>query len=214
MSIAKVKEFMKTRGRENDVLEFSVSSATVDLAAEALGCKPAHIAKTVSLYDKDGTGAVIVVTAGDRKIDNGKFKRLFGFKPHMIAWEDVEKLTGHAPGGVCPFVNPDGVKSTATYRLKITTTFTPRAARPTRRSALLPTKFTKLSDSSGWVDVTNPANNHENGVAARTSANLKVDGKSVSETGRGACGVSRRGIGRRTRLRRIPCRKNRQNAYI
>lgn len=156
MSIAKVKEFMKTRGRENDVLEFSVSSATVDLAAEALGCKPAHIAKTVSLYDKDGADAVIVVTAGDRKIDNGKFKRLFGFKPHMIAWEDVEKLTGHAPGGVCPFVNPDGVKKYCDVSLKDYDYVYPACGSSNSAIRLTPDEVYELSDSSGWVDVTKP----------------------------------------------------------
>lgn len=156
MSIAKVKEFMKTRGRENDVLEFSVSSATVDLAAEALGCEPAHIAKTVSLYDKDGAGAVIVVTAGDRKIDNGKFKRLFGFKPHMIAWEDVEKLTGHAPGGVCPVVNPDGVKKYCDVSLKDYDYVYPACGSSNSAIRLSPDEVYELSDSSGWVDVTKP----------------------------------------------------------
>lgn len=147
---------MKSRGRENDVLEFSVSSATVDLAADALGCEPAHIAKTVSLYDKTGENAVLVVTAGDRKIDNGKFKRLFGFKPHMIAWEDVEKMTGHAPGGVCPFANPDGVKKYCDVSLKDYDFVYPACGSSNSAIRLTPDEVYELSDSSEWVDVTKP----------------------------------------------------------
>lgn len=156
MSIAKVKEFMKTRGKEQDVLEFSVSSATVDLAAQALGCAPAHIAKTISLYDKSGEKAVLIVTAGDRKIDNGKFKRLFGFKPHMIAWEEVENLTGHAPGGVCPFANPSGTAKYCDISLKEYDYVYPACGSSNSAIKLTPDELFALSGSIDFVDVTKP----------------------------------------------------------
>lgn len=156
MAIAKVKEFMKSHGRENDVLEFDVSSATVDLAAEALGCEPAHIAKTVSLYDKTGENAVLIVTAGDRKIDNGKFKRLFGFKPHMIAWDDVERMTGHAPGGVCPFANPDGVAKYCDISLDRFDYVYPACGSSNSAIRLTPDELFGLSDAIDRIDVTKP----------------------------------------------------------
>lgn len=107
MSIEKVREFFKQQGKESDILEFDVSSATVELAAEAAGVIPARIAKSLSFYDNGG--CVIVVTAGDRKIDNSKFKQFFKMKARMLSAEDVYRFTGFEIGGVCPFAieNPD-----------------------------------------------------------------------------------------------------------
>ena len=84
--------------------------ATVELAAAALGVEGARIAKSMSFYEKEGDGCLIVVTAGDQKVDNAKFKHFFGMKAKMLKGEDVERLTGHAPGGVCPFCNPEGTR--------------------------------------------------------------------------------------------------------
>ncbi len=153
MSITKVKQFMAERGRENEVLELDLSSATVELAAIALGCEPARIAKTISLYDKSGENAVLVVTAGDRKIDNGKFKRAFGFKPHMIAFDDVERMTGHAPGGVCPFANPSGVKRYCDLSLKEYDFVFPACGSGNSAIKLTPDELAELADSLEWVDV-------------------------------------------------------------
>ena len=108
MSIQTVKAYLAAFGRDGDVREFDTSSATVELAAQALGVEPARIAKTLSF--QDGDGCLLVVAAGDAKIDNGKFKAAFGHKASMLAPDRVLALTGHAVGGVCPFALPEGVK--------------------------------------------------------------------------------------------------------
>lgn len=107
MAIEKVREYFKQFNIEDKILEFDVSSATVALAAEALGCAPERIAKTISLKKEDG--CVLVVAAGDAKVDNAKFKAEFGIKAKMLSPDEVEELCGHAIGGVCPFA----VKETA-----------------------------------------------------------------------------------------------------
>lgn len=109
MSVAVVKEYLKNFGLDNKVREFEVSSATVELAAEALSTEGARIAKTISLAKKEG-GCILVVCAGDYKIDNRKFKDKFGFKATMLSPDDALAMTGHAVGGVCPFALPEGVE--------------------------------------------------------------------------------------------------------
>ena len=101
MSITRVREFFKRYGLENKIMEFSASSATVALAAEALGVIEARIAKTLSFKKDDG--CILVVTAGDAKIDNTKFKSEFSMKARMLTPEEVITLVGHEIGGVCPF---------------------------------------------------------------------------------------------------------------
>lgn len=108
MSVSSVRAYLSLYGLADRIEEFNVSSATVELAAAALGTEGARIAKTVSLYGKDG-GCILIVSAGDYKIDNQKFKAHFGFKPKMLSPEDVLSMTGHAVGGVCPFALPAGV---------------------------------------------------------------------------------------------------------
>lgn len=108
MSIETVREWFRPLGRDGDVREFPVSSATVELAAAALSVEPARIAKTLSFAD--GDGCLLVVTAGDRKIDNAKFKAAFGMKARMLPPEEVLRLTGHPVGGVCPFALPEGTR--------------------------------------------------------------------------------------------------------
>ena len=106
MSIEKVRAYFSTQGMEHRVMEFPVSSATVELAAQALGCEPARIAKTLSFHVN--ANAVLVVAAGDARVDNKKFKAYFSSKAKMLGYDEVETLVGHAVGGVCPFaVNPD-----------------------------------------------------------------------------------------------------------
>lgn len=107
MSIENVKAYFKQFGMEERVREFTVSSATVELAAAALGCAPAHIAKTMSFMTPDGV--VLIVAAGDARIDNHKFKEAFHTKAKMLAYDEVEPLVGHPVGGVCPFAVNDGV---------------------------------------------------------------------------------------------------------
>ena len=101
MSIEKAKNYLKQFGADSRVLEFDVSSATVELAAQAVGCEPARIAKTMSFRTNDGV--ILIVAAGDAKVDNPKYKARFGCKAKMLAFEEVEPEIGHAVGGVCPF---------------------------------------------------------------------------------------------------------------
>ena len=105
MAIERVKAFFKEKGMEDRIQEFETSSATVALAAQALGCAENRIAKTLSFHVDEKV--VLVVAAGDAKIDNPKYKAFFGTKAKMLAFEEAEPLIGHAVGGVCPFaVNP------------------------------------------------------------------------------------------------------------
>ena len=108
MSIERAREYLKQFGIEDRMQELPVSSATVALAAEALGCAPQRIAKTLSFLV--GDGAILIVAAGDVKIDNSKYKKQFGAKAKMLSPEQVTELIGHAIGGVCPFGVNEGVK--------------------------------------------------------------------------------------------------------
>lgn len=101
MSIAAVREYFRQYGLEERVQEFDVSSATVDLAAAALGCAPERIAKSLTFLV--GDRCVMIVTAGDAKIDNSKYKNQFGTKAKMLSAEQVKEMVGHTVGGVCPF---------------------------------------------------------------------------------------------------------------
>lgn len=106
MSIEKVKEYLDGLGLKDRVLEFATSSATVELAAQAVGCEPAHIAKTLGFMPKDteAPGCILVVAAGDAKVDNKLFKQEFDFKAKMLPADQAEERIGHRVGGVCPFV--------------------------------------------------------------------------------------------------------------
>ena len=108
MTIERAKEHLSEYGRDRDVLEFDVSSATVELAAKAIGCAPERIAKTLSFMVDDGVA--LVVCAGDARIANPKFKEAFHCKAKMVDPEKAEELIGHAVGGVCPFGVNDGSK--------------------------------------------------------------------------------------------------------
>lgn len=108
MAFQAAKEFLEKRGFGDRIKEFDVSSATVELAAVAVGCEPAHIAKTLSFLT--GEGPVLIVAAGDAKIDNHKYKSFFGVKAKMLTVEQVSELIGHEVGGVCPYGIKEGVK--------------------------------------------------------------------------------------------------------
>lgn len=151
MSIEIVREYLKQYGRETDVLEFDVSSATVDLAAKALGVLPARIAKTISLKDSDG--CLLVVTAGDGKIDNAKFKAEFGFKARMLTPEEALALTGHAVGGICPFALPEGVHVYTDISLKRFDTVFPACGSSNSAIELTCDELFEYSGSLKWVDV-------------------------------------------------------------
>ena len=151
MSIVKVREYLKAFGADGRILEFPVSSATVELAAKALGAAPARIAKTLSFRLKDGV--ILVVLAGDAKTDNRKFRETFGEKARMLDREEAETLVGHAVGGVCPFAVNEGVKVYLDVSLKRFATVFPAAGSANSAIELTPEELEKFSRSSGWVDV-------------------------------------------------------------
>lgn len=151
MSIETVRAYFKTCGREGDVLEFPVSSATVELAAQALGVIPARIAKTLSFLVEDR--CILILAAGDAKIDNKKYKAQFHTKAKMLLAEQVEPLTGHAVGGVCPFANPEGTTAYLDVSLKRFDTVFPAAGSPNSAIELSCAELEAFSHSAGWVDV-------------------------------------------------------------
>lgn len=150
MSIENVRLFLAKFGREQDVMEFTVSSATVELAAEALSCQPAHIAKTMSFAD--GDGCLVVVTAGDTKIDNQKYKQTFGFKAKMLSFDQALEMTGHAVGGVCPFALPENVRIFLDISLKRFDTVYPAAGSSNSAIAVTPAQLEEYTGGL-WVDV-------------------------------------------------------------
>ena len=155
MAIEIVKEYFIGLGMEDKVLEFSVSSATVDLAALALGVEGARIAKTMS-FKKD-EGCILVVTAGDVKIDNAKFKHTFGLKAKMLTPEEALALVGHGVGGVCPFA----VKETVIgiyidESVKRFVTVFPACGSSNSAIELSPDELFKYSKATAWVDVCKP----------------------------------------------------------
>ena len=151
MSIETVKEYFAQFGMEERVLEFDVSSATVELAAIALNCKPQRIAKTLSFL-VDGA-PILIVTAGDAKIDNAKYKARFGTKAKMLTPEDVVALIGHAVGGVCPFAIKDGVAVYLDESLKRFDTVFPACGSGNSAIELTIPELEQYSSFSAWVDV-------------------------------------------------------------
>lgn len=151
MSIEKVKEYFKTFGIENRILEFDVSSATVELAAQALGCEGCRIAKTIS-FMVDG-GAVLIVCAGDAKVDNAKYKAYFGTKAKMLSYEEASELIGHAVGGICPFATNEGVKIYLDESLKRFETVFPACGSSNSAIELTIPELEKYSSYLAWIDV-------------------------------------------------------------
>lgn len=152
MSIERVRTYFKTLGIENRILEFSVSSATVELAAAALNTEGKRIAKTLSfLVDEK---AVLVVTAGDAKIDNRKFKDFFHVKAKMLSHEQVPELIGHAVGGVCPFAVNEGVDVYLDESLKRFETVFPACGSSNSAIELTIPELEKYSGYKEWINVT------------------------------------------------------------
>lgn len=151
MAIDKVREYFKKLGRDTDILEFEASSATVELAAKAVGVEPARIAKTLSF--KQGESAMLIVAAGDAKIDNAKFKAEFGFKAKMLSPEEVLEFTGHAVGGVCPF----GLKTEMPVYLDVSlnrfNTIFPACGSSNSAIELTCSELREYSSSEKWIDV-------------------------------------------------------------
>jgi prolyl-tRNA editing enzyme YbaK/EbsC (Cys-tRNA(Pro) deacylase) len=151
MSIEKVKAYFKTFGIEDRVKEFSVSSATVELAAAALGCEPCRIAKTLSFMVDEGP--ILIVAAGDTKIDNPKYKAQFSTKAKMLSYDEAVEFIGHAVGGVCPFAVNDGVKVYLDESLKRFDTVFPAAGSSNSAIELTIEELEKYSGFDAWVDV-------------------------------------------------------------
>ena len=151
MSIEKVKAYLKQFGAEGRVLDFPVSSATVQMAAQAVGCEEARIAKTLSFVVDDG--CVLIVCAGDVKIDNPKYKATFHTKAKMPAVDEVESLCGHKVGGVCPFAVNDGVKVYLDESLRRFETVYPACGSSNSAIELTLAELEEFSGSRDWIDV-------------------------------------------------------------
>ncbi len=151
MAIDKVKAYFREYGMEERVQEFDVSSATVELAAKALHCEPQRIAKTLSFMVEHE--AALIVTAGDAKIDNSKYKAKFGKKAKMLPLDAVETLVGHAVGGVCPFAVNEGVKVYLDVSLKRFETVFPACGSSNSAIELTIMELEEYSGYMEWVDV-------------------------------------------------------------
>ncbi|WP_102411001.1 YbaK/EbsC family protein [Beduinella massiliensis] len=151
MAIERVRAYLKAFGAEDRILEFPVSSATVALAAEALGCEPARIAKTLSFLS--GESCILVVAAGDAKVDNAKFKACFSMKAKMLSPEDAERLVGHAVGGVCPFAVNEGIPVYLDESLRRFQTVYPACGSSNSAIELTLDELERFSGAQAWVDV-------------------------------------------------------------
>ncbi len=151
MSIDRVRKYFAGYGMEDRIREFDVSSATVELAALALDCEPCRIAKTLS-FMVDGRG-VLVVTAGDAKIDNPKYKAQFKVKAKMLTSDEAEAVVGHAVGGVCPFAVNEGVEVYLDVSLKRFETVFPACGSSNSAIELTIPELEKYSGFRAWIDV-------------------------------------------------------------
>lgn len=151
MSVEKVKKYFEAFGIDSRIKEFDTSSATVELAARALGCAPERIAKSLT-FRKDG-GVIMVVAAGDTKIDNKKFKAEFGLKAKMLTPDEVIESVGHAVGGVCPFALNGGVSVYLDGSLKRFETVFPACGSSNSAIELTCEELEKYSGYEKWIDV-------------------------------------------------------------
>lgn len=151
MSLEKAKKYLEEKGMAERILEFEVSSATVELAAQAVGCEPEKIAKSLTFMAADGP--VMILCAGDAKIANPKYKAFFGCKAKMLTREEVSELIGHEVGGVCPFGINDGVKVYLDESLKRFEIVYPACGNASSAVKLSLNELEQLSGSAGWIDV-------------------------------------------------------------
>ena len=151
MSIEKVRAYFTTLGIADRIREFDVSSATVELAAQAVGVDGARIAKTLSFLLDDG--CILIVAAGDARIDNRKYKAFFGAKAKMLAHDDVPQYIGHAVGGVCPFAVKEGVRVYLDESLHRFETVFPAAGSANSAIELTMPELEQYSKYTAWVDV-------------------------------------------------------------
>lgn len=151
MSLEKAKEALERKGFLDHVIQLEHSTATVDLAAQALGVEPGMIAKTLSFLQ--GEKAVLILAEGTARVDNRKYKDTFHCKAKMIPFEEVEQLTGHAPGGVCPFGANEEVAVYLDESLKKFPTVYPAAGNDHSAVRLTIEELEQASGARGWVDV-------------------------------------------------------------
>ncbi|MDR0645019.1 MAG: YbaK/EbsC family protein [Treponema sp.] len=151
MAIETVRSYLAKWNRDKDIIELSESTATVSSAAVALGVVPARIAKTISV--KQGSAAAVIVTSGDVKLDNRKYKEKFGTRVKMLTPEEALAMTGHAVGGVCPFGLPDGVTVFLDVSLKRFDTVFPACGSNNSAIELTLNELGEYSRNKEWVDV-------------------------------------------------------------
>lgn len=151
MSLEKAKTYLSKFGMENQIMEFDVSSATVALAAIAVGCEEHEIAKSLSFIVDEKP--ILIIVAGDAKVDNAKYKAEFHTKAKMIPFDDVESMIGHAAGGVCPFGVNDGVKIYLDASLKKCETVYPACGTSNSAIKLTPEELERITELEKWVDV-------------------------------------------------------------
>jgi prolyl-tRNA editing enzyme YbaK/EbsC (Cys-tRNA(Pro) deacylase) len=154
MSIEQVHAYLAHWGRDKDIIELDASTATVIEAAAALGIIPARVAKSISL--KTEQSSMVIVTAGDTKLDNRKYKDRFGVKAKMLTPEEALHYTGHAVGGVCPFALPPGVEVYLDISLKRFQTVYPACGSGNSAIELTLDELNEYSQNKEWVDVCNP----------------------------------------------------------
>lgn len=151
MSIERVREYFKTKGIDGRIQEFEISSATVPLAAKALHCEESRIAKTLSFHI--GEKVILIVAAGDAKIDNAKYKAQFGTKAKMLSFDEAEPLVGHAVGGICPFVVNEGVEIYLDISLKRFSTVFPACGSSNSAIELSLQELEEYSGFIKWIEV-------------------------------------------------------------
>ena len=151
MSLERAKAYLAEKGYADHIIELEDSSATVQLAAQALGVEPGMIAKTMSFLI--GEEAILILTEGTAKVDNRKYKDTFHMKAKMIPFEEVENWIGHAPGGVCPFGIKEGIKVYLDESLKQFDTVYPAAGNDYSAVKLTIAELEEVAGAAGWVDV-------------------------------------------------------------
>jgi prolyl-tRNA editing enzyme YbaK/EbsC (Cys-tRNA(Pro) deacylase) len=159
MAIELVRDYLKRWNRDTDIIEMEASTATVLEAANALGVIPARIAKSISLRQGGGgapVGAMVIVVAGDVKLDNRKYKDHFGIKAKMLSPDEALRFTGHAVGGVCPFGLPPEVPVYLDVSMKRFTTVFPACGSGNSAIELTLDELNEYSQNKEWVDVCKP----------------------------------------------------------
>lgn len=173
MSLESVKAHFKQWGRDKDVMEFETSSATVEQAAETIGVFPARIAKTLS-FRGEGDKGILIVAAGDAKIDNKKFRETFGFKARMLSPDEVLEQTGHVIGGVCPFGLANDLAVFLDVSMKRFKTLFPACGSTNSAIKLNLDELYRYSFAKDWVDVCKGW--EENGTEAVVKAAVEAEG--------------------------------------